>query len=222
MAVFRFLHSNASCQALFTPDFGTAANALPTPPSSSATASSTFNGCDYDDHDMQQFARNSLGDIVRECVSACGRAGLKQGHGNSDSDSNAGGQDDADSASKVFVRKLFSWVVLAQQSRWIDDASAQAYLKMLWGVGDHAGDSSGGIDSVPAAPLPPSSNPSSASFQISQPAALQAYLRAAAGDVHGVISAAEAMHCRCVNCLKSLPHSTLSRAFFFVNVTILQ
>ena len=152
---------------------------------------------------MQQFARNSLGDIVRECVSACGRAGLKQGHGNSDSDSNAGGQDDADSASKVFVRKLFSWVVIAQQSRWIDDASAQAYLKMLWGVGDHAGDSSGVIDSVP---LPPSSDPSPASFQISKPAALQACLRAAAGDVHGVISAAEAMHCRRVNCLRSLPH----------------
>jgi hypothetical protein len=162
--------------------------------------------CVYGDDDMQQFARNCLGDIVREFVAARGRAGFKQGHGASDTDSNVGEQDDAVLASNAFVRKLFSWVVIAQQSRWIDDAAAQAFLKMLWGVGDQAGHLSGGFDFVPTATFPPSSDPSPASFQISQPAALQACLLAAAGDLHGVISAAEAMHCRRVDCLRLLPH----------------
>jgi hypothetical protein len=179
----------ASFQALSTLDFPTAARALPLPPQSSE---STCDG--IIDDAAAQFARNSLGHIVRECVAACGRADIDQGCDNRNPRHPIVERNESVAALKIVIEQLFLWTVRALSMHWIVDADAQVYLKMLWDIADQTGQTNSASTSSPPA------LPSSVVLTVPptlHDAALQACLRAAAGDVWGVVSAAEALHCRC-------------------------
>lgn len=195
-------------QALFNLDFASALSALPPPPHlplhslpidpsspSPAPAAATID----DPHStLRQFARENLQSIIQECIGACRRSGGL--------DVDNGSKRNGDR--KALVEKLVMWTIRARQLGWVDgdDAHAAADLKMLWGWSCRPGEQAAAyaIDDDPErsfAALPTassSSTPTLLSSLASQHEVFRACLVAAAGDGQGVVSAAEAMHCRCV------------------------
>lgn len=136
---------------------------------------------------MRHFTENFLGEIIRQCVCACGRAKWNGAGGATD----GGGQNDAEESSLLamrnFVGKLVLWVEKAQEMGWIAESDAKSYFKMLWGVNNDSSSCKDATDFSSTSAFAPSSGELSSLLSLLPPRleVLDACVLAAAGDAPG-------------------------------------